>query len=69
MFFGRRSIIAIIAVNSCAKRYTFAMRVTQFFTTALLVAAGVAEAASSWTFDDASVSVVSKKASDGSKAK
>ncbi|RKU48333.1 hypothetical protein DL546_008450 [Coniochaeta pulveracea] len=45
------------------------MRVTQFFTTALLVAAGVAEAASSWTFDDASVSVVSKKASDGSKAK
>jgi oligosaccharyltransferase complex subunit delta (ribophorin II) len=45
------------------------MRVSQFFTTALLVAAGVAEAASSWTFDDASVSVVSKKASDGSKEK
>jgi oligosaccharyltransferase complex subunit delta (ribophorin II) len=45
------------------------MRFSQLFSTALLVATGVAEAAASWSFDDASVSVVSKKASDGSKEK
>ncbi|OIW26026.1 hypothetical protein CONLIGDRAFT_672930 [Coniochaeta ligniaria NRRL 30616] len=36
---------------------------------ALLLAAGVAEAASSWSFDDATVAVVSKKAGDGLKEK
>lgn len=35
----------------------------------LLVAAGVAEAASSWSFDEATVAVVSKKAGDGLKEK
>ncbi|KAB5549999.1 Dolichyl-diphosphooligosaccharide--protein glycosyltransferase subunit Swp1 [Coniochaeta sp. 2T2.1] len=36
---------------------------------ALLLAAGVAEAASSWSFDEGTVSVVSKKAGDGLKEK
>ncbi|KAM7206950.1 Dolichyl-diphosphooligosaccharide--protein glycosyltransferase subunit 2 [Rhypophila sp. PSN 637] len=42
------------------------MRFLQSFTSALLLAAaGTAQAASSWAFDDATVSITAKKASDG----
>ena len=45
----------------------FAMRFLQSFASALLLAAaGTAQAAASWGFDDASVSITAKKASDGS---
>ena len=36
---------------------------------ALLLAAGIAEAASSWSFDEGTVAVVSKKGGDGLKEK
>jgi oligosaccharyltransferase complex subunit delta (ribophorin II) len=39
------------------------------FSAVLLLAAGAAEAASAWSFDDASVAVVAKKAGDGFKEK
>lgn len=35
----------------------------------LLLAAGAAQAASSWGFDDAKLSVIPKKAADGAKTK
>lgn len=42
------------------------MRFLQSFASALLLAAaGTAQAASSWGFDDATVSITAKKGSDG----
>lgn len=45
------------------------MRFTQSFAPALLVLAGVAQAASSWGFDDGTLSVVAKKGGAGVKEK
>ncbi|KAK4166656.1 Dolichyl-diphosphooligosaccharide--protein glycosyltransferase subunit Swp1 [Cladorrhinum sp. PSN259] len=45
------------------------MRFTQSFAPALLLLAGVAQAASSWGFDDGSLSIVAKKAGAGVKEK
>jgi hypothetical protein len=52
------------------KHAAFTMRATtQLLSTLLLLAAGAAQAASSWSFDDGSISVVSKKDGDGAAQK
>jgi hypothetical protein len=62
--------IIVVATSTATQRVTATMYFSKsLLSAALLLTAGIAEAASSWSFDEGTVTVVSKKAGDGLKEK